>query len=121
MSQIFKNKQKITTPSGVEYNVEEFLGSGGQGEVYKVSSAGKDWALKWYYPHTATDSQRKALEALISKGGPTEKFLWPLAMITDKKTHGFGYIMPLRPKNYKNVVDLMKRRIDPSFYSTASA
>lgn len=121
MSQIFKNRQKIVTPSGIEYTVEEFLGSGGQGEVYKVSSAGKDWALKWYYPHTATDAQRKALESLISKGGPTEKFLWPLALITDKKTQGFGYIMPLRPKNYKNIVDLMKRRIDPSFHSTASA
>ena len=45
MSQIFKNRQKIVTPYGVEYTVEEFLGSGGQGEVYKVSSNGKDWAL----------------------------------------------------------------------------
>lgn len=101
--------------------MEDFLGSGGQGEVYKVTSSGKDWALKWYYPHTATDSQRKALEALVSKGAPTEKFLWPLTLITDQKTPGFGYIMPLRPKNFKNIVDLMKRRIDPSFYSIATA
>jgi serine/threonine protein kinase len=121
LSQIFKNNQKIVTPSGVEYIVLDFLGSGGQGEVYNISSGGKNWALKWYYPHTATDSQRKGLEALVSKGAPTEKFLWPLTLITDQKTAGFGYIMPLRPKNYKNIVDLMKRRIEPSFYSIASA
>jgi eukaryotic-like serine/threonine-protein kinase len=121
MSQILKNKQKIVTSSGVEYKVEDFLGSGGQGEVYKVSSEGKFWALKWYYPHTATNAQRKALETLVSKGAPTEKFLWPLALIADPKIPGFGYIMPLRPKNFKNIVDLMKRRIEPSFYSIATA
>ena len=106
---------------GVEYTVEQFLGSGGQGEVYRVSSQGKDVALKWYYPHTATDAQRKALEALVSKGAPSEKFLWPLAVVTDAKTPGFGYIMPLRPKHFKNIVDLMKRRIAPSFRSMATA
>jgi len=121
MSQILKNKQKIVTASGVEYKVEDFLGSGGQGEVYKVSSGGKDWALKWYYAHTATESQCKALETLVSKGSPTEKFLWPLTLITDPKIPGFGYIMPLRPRNYKNIVDLMKRRIEPSFYTLATA
>ena len=120
-SQILKTKQKIVGSAGVEYKVEDFLGSGGQGEVYKVSSGGKDWALKWYYPHTATEAQKKALESLISKGAPTEKFLWPLTLITDPKTPGFGYIMPLRPKNFKNIVDLMKRRIEPSFYSIATA
>lgn len=121
LSQILNTKQKIVTPSGVEYQVEEFLGSGGQGEVYKVSSGGKDWALKWYYPHTATDAQRNALETLVTKGAPSEKFLWPLTIISDPKIPGFGYIMPLRPKNFKNIVDLMKRKIEPSFYAIATA
>lgn len=31
-------------------------------------------------------------------------------------TNLFGYIMPLRPKNYKSIVDLMKNRVNPSFY-----
>ena len=121
MSQILKNTQKIITPSGTEYRVEEFLGFGGQGEVYKVSAGNKNWALKWYYPHTATVEQRKALEALTLKGAPTEKFLWPLEVITDPNVKGFGYIMPLRPKNFKNIVDLMKRRIEPSFFALSTA
>ena len=121
MSQILKNKQKIITQSGTEYKVEEFLGSGGQAEVYRVSANGKDWALKWYYPHMATDEQRKALESLVLKGAPTEKFLWPLEVITDPKVKGYGYIMPLRPKNFKYIVDLMKRRIEPSFFALSTA
>lgn len=121
MSQILKIKQKIITPSGTEYKVEEFLGSGGQGEVYRVSAGDKNWALKWYYPHTATVEQRKVLEALTLKGAPTEKFLWPLEVITDPNVKGYGYIMPLRPKNYKNIVDLMKRRIEPSFFALSTA
>ncbi len=121
MSQILKIKQKILTPSGTEYKVEEFLGSGGQGEVYRVSSGGKDWALKWYYSHQATDEQRRALESLVLKSAPTDKFLWPLEIVTSPNVSGFGYIMPLRPKNYRNIVDLMKRRIEPSFFPLSTA
>jgi len=55
------------------------------------------------------------------KGAPTEKFLWPLEVITDPNVKGFGYIMPLRPKNFKNIVDLMKRRIEPSFFALSTA
>lgn len=121
LSQIFKTKQIIVTATGIEYFVSEFLGSGGQGEVYRVSSGGREWALKWYYPHMATPDQRKSLESLIAKGSPTEKFLWPMALVTATAVRGYGYIMPLRPKNFKNIVDLMKRRIEPSFFSIATA
>jgi len=108
-------KQKIVTPSGNEYKIEELLGAGTQGEVYRVSSAGKFFALKWYFANQASDKQKKALEKLISRGAPTDKFLWPLEIVTFPAVRGFGYIMQLRPKNYKNIVDLMKGKIDPNF------
>ena len=40
-----------------------------------------------------------------------------MELIVPAKSELFGYIMPLRPKNYKSIVDLMKKRVNPSFYS----
>ena len=34
---------------------------------------------------------------------------------------GFGYIMPLRAPRYKGIVDLMKRRIEPSVRALTTA
>ena len=100
MGQLFSKGQKIHSPSGTEYKIDDFLGGGGQGEVYRVSSSGKNWALKWYFAHQATDNQRKTIENLILKGSPADKFLWPIELIISSKIQGFGYIMALRPKNY---------------------
>ncbi len=33
----------------------------------------------------------------------------------------FGYIMPLREERYRSLFDLMKGRIDPTFYALATA
>ncbi|MDO4515382.1 MAG: serine/threonine-protein kinase, partial [Lachnospiraceae bacterium] len=44
-------------------------------------------------------------------------FLWPMEMIVPAQGELFGYVMPLRPKNYKSIVDLMKKRVNPSFYT----
>jgi DNA-binding helix-hairpin-helix protein with protein kinase domain len=101
--------------------VETFLGGGGQGEVYRADLDGKKVALKWYFPAQATPEQRAALEVLVKKGPPTEKFLWPIELTEAEKVPGFGYVMPLRESHYKSIVDLMKRRAEPSFRALATA
>ncbi|MBQ7563723.1 MAG: serine/threonine protein kinase [Lachnospiraceae bacterium] len=100
------------------YIVKKMLGAGGQGEVYEVvcSEDNKKYALKWYYKHTATNRQKKILDRLIERGKPDDCFLWPQDLIRKKRGDSFGYIMPLRPKHYRSIVDLMKRKADPSFY-----
>jgi eukaryotic-like serine/threonine-protein kinase len=113
--------QTVRSESGNEYTVREFLGGGGQGEVYRVAGPGKEWALKWYFANSATEEQYHALENLIQKGSPNEKFLWPLELVSDPRMKGYGYIMPLREKKYKGLIDLMRRRIDPSFYALVTA
>lgn len=40
-----------------------------------------------------------------------------MELIVPAKSDLYGYIMPLRPKNYKSIVDLMKKRVNPSFYA----
>jgi serine/threonine protein kinase/uncharacterized protein YegL len=100
--------------------VEQFLDRGGQGEVYRADLGGKSVALKWYFPAQATQ-QRSNLETLIKKGAPSNKFLWPMELTLEEGVEGFGYIMPLREPRYKSIVDLMKRRIEPTFRALATA
>ena len=118
MNQILKPRQVVQTETtGLPCTVEQFLGGGGQGEVYRAELSGKIVALKWYFPASATPEQRAALETLVKKGPPNEKFLWPMELTSAEGVPGFGYIMPLRESRYKGIVDLMKRRIEPTVLS----
>ena len=122
MNQILKPKQVVQTKTtGLPCTVERFLGGGGQGEVYRAELGGKVVALKWYFPASATPEQLAALETLVRIGPPNEKFLWPMELASAKGVPGFGYVMPLRESRYKGIVDLMKRRIEPSFRALTTA
>lgn len=111
----------LTSESGGRYTVKQLLGAGGQGEVYSVESENKLYALKWYYKNTATKNQKEILDNLIQSGAPDDSFLWPQDMIFRAFGESFGYIMPLRPKNYRSIVDMMKRKAEPSFYCLCRA
>lgn len=111
-----KNGTIMTSESGNKYIVKNLLGAGGQGEVYDVECDGSHYALKWYFKGSATARQKKLLETIIAKGSPDVSFLWPIELIVPMQGDLFGYIMPLRPKYYKSIVDLMKKRVNPSFY-----
>lgn len=111
-----KNGTILISESGNKYKVVSLLGAGGQGEVYDVECNGQHYALKWYFKGSATARQKKLLETIIAKGAPDESFLWPLELVVPSQGDLFGYIMPLRPKKYKSIVDLMKKRVNPSFY-----
>lgn len=122
MNQILKPGQIVQADGlGMTCTVGQLLGGGGQGEVYQASFGGKQVALKWYFPTSATSQQRRSLEILIEKGAPNNKFLWPEALTSAEGVRGFGYIMPLREARYKSLYDLMKRKIDPSFFALATA
>lgn len=111
-----KNGTILTAESGNKYKVVSLLGSGGQGEVYDVECNGKHYALKWYFKGSATARQKKLLETIIAKGAPDACFLWPMELVIPSQGSLFGYIMPLRPKNFKGITDLMKNNVNPSFY-----
>ena len=101
MNQILKSGQTVQTETtGLPCTVEQFLGGGGQGEVYRAKLGGQVVALKWYFPASATPEQRAALETLVVKGPPNVKFLWPMELASAQGVAGFGYIMPLRDLHY---------------------
>ena len=122
MDQILKPGQTVQClPSGMNCTIETLLGAGGQGEVYKAQLGGESVAVKWFFPHMATPEQRASMELLIRKGAPSEHFLYPMEITVADGVPGFGYIMPLRPPRFKNIVDLMKRKIEPTFRALATA
>ena len=120
MRPILENGRKIVAPTGNEYIIQDFLSFDHWGEMYRVIINGRTLALKWYYPHIP-GAQRDGLETLISQGSPTEKFPWPIEIVTDSGISGFGYIRAFRENNYHSIIDLIKNRINPSFYSLATA
>ena len=74
-------------------------------------------ALKWYFPQTALPQQLEILKRLVEMGAPDKAFLWPEDLIFAPDGKTFGYIMPLRQKNYKGLVDLLKCRVEMSLYT----
>lgn len=121
MTGILKRGVQLKSHKGQTYTVSTFLGSGGQGEVYEGKCSYKTVAIKWYFSNTATEYQFDLIKKLVAIGPPNNKFLWPEEIITDPRYKGFVYVMPLRKKQYKGIVDLMKRNIEPSFYSLTIA
>ena len=111
--------QRLHSNYEIDYKVVKLLGSGGQGEVYDIEVGAKHYALKWYYPHMSTPQQKAILMKLLETGSPDQRFLWPLDYI--EKDGQFGYVMPLRPVEYKSIVDLMKRKAEPSFKALCKA
>jgi serine/threonine protein kinase len=101
--------------AGERCEIKALIGSGGQGQVYHTSVHGQDCALKWYFPHSATDAQRHAIERLIHKGPPNDRFLWPLDIAVCQGLPSFGYLMPLRDPRYRGMAELMSRVVDPTF------
>ncbi len=99
----FEKGQKIKVVSGGELEVIQKLGEGGQGIVYKVRYNGKELALKWYFGNKLNDPDRfyRNIQNNIKKGAPTSAFLWPLE-ITEYYEDSFGYLMKLRPPEYKD-------------------
>lgn len=99
----FNRGQRIRTASGGELEVIQKLGEGGQGIVYKVKYNGKDLALKWYFGNKLNDADKfyRNIQNNIKQGAPTSAFLWPLE-ITEYFEGSFGYLMELRPPEYKD-------------------
>lgn len=106
--------------AGIDCRIDKYLGAGSQGEVYQVSTDGGPLALKWYFPHTATETQRKILGKLVGNA-PDPRFLWPIDLATSKTARDFGYLMALRPERYRSMALLMTRKIEPSFRALTTA
>jgi len=106
--------------SRIPCRIVDFIGGGGQGEVYRADLRGETVAVKWYRPALASPAQYKALDELIGRGEPSSAFLWPLDFVTKPRSNSFGYIMPLRGHRFMPMSDLMRRNVDPDARTLAT-
>ena len=108
---------RISLNYGAEITVKNRIGDGGQGIVYLVEkSDGQQYALKWYKKSYLNGLDKKHEEGkkffktnlitIIDKKAPNEKFLWP-EELTEEINGCFGYIMKLRPNEYKDFSDIL--------------
>jgi eukaryotic-like serine/threonine-protein kinase len=121
METLLKPGQTIQSSTGASYSVQELLGSGGQGDIYRVNSGGKDWAIKWFFPFAADEQNFQKITKMIRQGPPDHRFRWPVELVSDSHIQGFGYVIPFREKRFKNLIDVMKRKVDPSFFTLITA
>lgn len=96
----FQPSDKIALKVGGSVTIIKKLGEGGQGIVYLVDLNGEHYALKWY-THSCKKEFYNNLDNNIHKGAPTSAFLWP-QFLTEWKADRFGYLMSLRPDEYKD-------------------
>lgn len=101
----------IPLTDGTSATIQEEIGTGGQGTVYKVSIKDEEYALKWYFRHKLHKYEqfRKNIEENIYKGCPSNDFLWPKTL-TEEYDGTFGYIMNLRPQEYADFSDILNNR-----------
>lgn len=103
---------ELTTKFNCKIIVGELLGSGGQGDVYKVDYNDEPKALKWYKKQALGENPqdfKALLETNIANGAPSKEFLWPTDITLDYDGT-FGYIMDLRPDGFYEVSAFMLRK-----------
>ena len=101
----FKKNDTITVNDTDKIVIEDFLGDGGQGEVYLVSYKGAKYALK-AYKNEESDDFRYNLKNNIERGAPSPVFLWP-KLLLDFDDGKIGYLMDLRPQNFVSFVSYL--------------
>lgn len=93
---------------GGSWQVGRLLGEGSEGEVYELESKDATLAIKWYFPERAQPAKQRALDRLVQIPAPTDRFLWPIEVLKGTGRDGsFGYVMPLRPDEYKPLAALL--------------
>lgn len=98
--------------SGKTIVVGEYIGGGGQGDVYKVTYDGQQKALKWYRnPALVPKNLYDILCSNARNGSPGNAFMWPIETteyheVTLQTKDGarnvetYGYVMDLIPSGY---------------------
>lgn len=98
--------------------IEDLIGEGAQAEVYRARIGDRAYALKWYRPeYVGVDPKIwDRLKVAINSGSPTDQFLWPFDFVSLPRHAEYGgYLMPLKPVEYISMIDLLRRKSEPSF------
>jgi eukaryotic-like serine/threonine-protein kinase len=103
------------------YTTEQFVSTAGQLETYAAEVDGQPVMLTWLFPAEATPEKRTLLETLIQQGPPTASFLWPTTVVEAAEVPGFGYLTTPRDPRFRNIEDLVKQWVEPTFHALTTA
>ncbi|MBF0584392.1 MAG: protein kinase [Magnetococcales bacterium] len=120
---IVKGQTLVSSERKLTIQVQEKLGEGGQGEVFRAVEANRTYALKWYNPSQATPDQKRAIAALVKHGRPRgeagSRFLWPIDLVEDPLSGRFGYLMQLMDtKQFASLGEIQAHRKPAPSYGT---
>lgn len=90
--------------------ITSFLGSGGQGEVYKVILNGNEYALKLYFSRNCSKQGKNILCDIIDNPIVSKSFVWPLYFVEEGDR--YGYVMNLIPEEYKDITAWLSGKVD---------
>ncbi|MCR4739481.1 MAG: hypothetical protein K5886_04380 [Lachnospiraceae bacterium] len=117
--EIFEKGIKVVDENGSPIKINRFIADGGQGEVYHVTYRGNDYALKWYCKSSSDvigGAQYQTISGMYGeKKRPSDRFIWPLYMVTEEKPEKgkkFGYLMPLLPEGYYEMERFLRNDAD---------
>jgi len=103
------------------YTTEQFISTEGQADAYAAEVDGQPAMLTWIFPAEGTPEKRALLETLVRQGPPTAGFLWPTTLVESAEVPGFGYLTPPRDPRFRNIEDLVKQWVEPTFQTLTTA
>jgi len=122
MDRILEAGQRLHVDGAeLECRVDEFIGAGDYGEVYRALLGDRPVAVKWLFPTFATSQRYDTIQTLIKKERPSLHFVWPEVLVASDDTAGFGYVMPLREAAYRRCTDFLQRRVRSSLHALITA
>lgn len=120
---MLKVGDRVPLELGGNAEIIEVLGSGGQGTVYRAEYAGREYALKIYFPNKLKSPEifRENLRKLIEDSFQNSTFLMP-KMLTAQMDEGFGFLMDIIPSEYKPFSDILNAKVKLSgLYSVVNS
>lgn len=109
----FKKGTEVHLKGGKKAVVVRMIGNGGQGVVYEVLYQNKPYALKWYRREYLKNIDQKEFYRNLcdnqAAGAPSDNFLWPIE-VSEYADNSFGYLMPLRPKEYSDFSSILNAK-----------
>ncbi len=121
MANYFVKGDRVPLANGQSAEIMDKLGEGGQGVVYRVRVSGKEYALKWYHKNSIHNPSKfyQNLDNNIQQGTPSPAFLWPL-YLSEHYRDSFGYVMELRPRNYREFSEFLLAKVHFASLSAAA-
>jgi eukaryotic-like serine/threonine-protein kinase len=109
--------QVVVTQAGrIPLTVGQYVGGGGQGQVFRSVMGGRHVVIKWFLPdYVSVDvTLRERLHRLLATGPPTDRFLWPIETVLAQGVPSFGYVMPWREERFRPLRDHFSRAVKPT-------